>query len=158
MTQQAKPKANQQLEEKLKAVKAKDMMTKTVVTTTPQAHLADLADEIIKHRISGMPVVDSKGKLCGVVTMTDLLVVMGMVLEGSAVEDDGMTPTVNPKVNIAMSSDVVTIRPETTLDEIVKIMRNKGIHTIPIMDGDKLAGVVGKHDVLKKFYEVIRKS
>lgn len=35
-------------------------------------------------------------------------------------------------------------------------MRSKGIHTMPVMEGERLVGIIGRHDILKKFYEVVR--
>ena len=143
-----------QLEERLQAVKAKDIMTKTVSTTKPTVALGDLAEEMIRARISGMPVMGKDNHVIGVVTTTDLLIVMGMIIEGK-VEEQGDTQ-VNPSVDFAMSSDtVVTIDPDTTLADIVRLMRTKSIHTIPVMQNGELAGVIGKHDVLRCFYAIV---
>jgi len=144
------------LEEKLKAVKASDIMSTDVKTCKLNIFLADLAEEMIKARISGMPVLGRNGNISGVVTTTDLLIVMGMILEGKVESDDGGT-SINPTVDFAMSSeDIISVTRETTLDEIVRLMRGKSIHTIPVMEEGQLLGVVGKHDVLRKFYAVVK--
>ena len=154
MESQVKEKISE-LETKLKSVHAKSIMTKNVITTTPFAHLSDLANQLIKARVSGLPVVDKKGKVVGIVTTTDLFIVMGMVLEGTPVGIANME-TIDPTVDFAMSTDVISIHKDTTLEEMVKLMRDKNIHTIPVMEGEKLIGVIGRRDVLKKFYEVVK--
>ncbi len=53
------------------------------------------------------------------------------------------------KASEAMTSDPVTVGPETGMDEIASIMVNKSIYTIPVLEGGKLVGVVGKEDILR---------
>jgi CBS domain-containing protein len=43
----------------------------------------------------------------------------------------------------------VTVGPETGIDEIASIMVNRGIHTIPVVEGNKLVGIIGKLDILR---------
>lgn len=144
----------EELKTRLNTVRVSDMMTRSVVTTTPQVHLADLADQMIKDRISGLPVIGKEGKMIGVVTTTDLLIVMGMMLERTAMEQKASS--VNPTVDFAMSTDIISVTEDTTLDEVVRLMRTKSVHTIPVVRGDQIVGVVGRHDVLKKFYEAVK--
>jgi CBS-domain-containing membrane protein len=42
-----------------------------------------------------------------------------------------------------------TVAQDTPLDEIATIMAEKNVHTLPVMDGDKLVGVIGKTDIIK---------
>ena len=143
-----------ELEGKLKAIHAKNIMTRTVITTTPTTPLADTAIQMIKHRISGMPVIGKKGNIVGIVTTTDLFIVLAMIMEGNT-DKFGVSPT-SPPVDVAMSTDVFVVNENAGLDEIVKLMRNESIHTIPVMNGDKLVGVIGRHDVLRRSYEVAK--
>lgn len=142
------------LEVILKTVHAKDLMTASVITEKSESDLSEAANRMITNRIGGVPVTGKNGKMVGIITTTDLLIVMGMILDGS-IEENG-TATLKPTVSFAMTSDIVSVTKDTTLNEIVKIMRDKGIHTIPVMEGDKLVGVVGRHDVLRKFYEIVK--
>ena len=66
--------------QRLKLIKAEDIMTKKVITTTPDTHLADIAEMLIKYRISGLPVIDGQGKLIGIVTASDLFILMDMII------------------------------------------------------------------------------
>ena len=53
------------------------------------------------------------------------------------------------KVEQAMTPDPVTIGPETDIEDVARLMVDKKYHTLPVMDGDKIVGIVGKEDVLK---------
>ena len=153
MNAQAQGKIDE-LKTRLKSIQAKDIMSRNVMTTTQVTPLATLADQMIHARINGLPVLDKSGKVVGIVTTTDLLIVMGMVLEGTSIGQNSVA-TINPMVDIAMTSEVKDITEETTLEDIVHLMRTDNIHTFPVMREGKLVGVVGKHDVLKKFYESV---
>ena len=154
MPHQSKIQNKVELEVKLKLVRAKDIMTRNVITTTLPAPLSEVAMQMIKHRINGMPVVGKKGNLVGIVTTTDLFIVLAMILEGTT-EKFGASPT-DPIVDVAMTTEVMSVKEETALDEILKLIRSESIHTIPVLHGEKLIGVIGRHDVLKKFYEIAK--
>ena len=55
-----------------------DVMTKDVMTCTTSARLADVADLMVEHKIDALPVTDGEGRLVGIVTSTDLLLLMGI--------------------------------------------------------------------------------
>jgi len=154
MVDQVKDKIGE-LEAKLKLISAQDIMSTEVITTNLTTTLAELSDQMIKARVSGMPVLDKNNKVMGIVTQTDLLIVMSMVLEGTA-RGAGNISTINPTVDFAMSNEVVSVEGDTTLDDIVKLMRDKSIHTLPVMKGDQLIGIIGKHDAMKRFYEAVK--
>ncbi len=154
MASPVKLQKNMDLETKLKTVRVKDIMTKSVMTVTPLTPLSEDAMLMIKHRINGMPVVGKNGNLIGVVTTTDLFIVLTMIMEGNT-DKFGDTPT-DPIVSLAMSGEVFGVKEETTLDEALKLIRSESIHTIPVLSGDKLVGIIGRHDVLKKFYEIAK--
>jgi len=154
MPRRAKPRMKN-LTEKLKSIKAKDIMTKDVITTKESASLADIAKLMIKMRISGLPVVGKKGRMVGLITATDLFLVMDMIKSGDIVGDD-MMPLSNPTVKFALSTGVVKIRKNTTLDEIISIMKYQNVHTLPVFEKTKLVGVIGRRDVFKNFYSVVK--
>jgi CBS domain-containing protein len=52
-------------------------------------------------------------------------------------------------VKQAMTPNPVTVGPETDIEEVAKLMVDKKYHTLPVMEGDKVVGIVGKEDVLK---------
>ena len=143
------------LEEKLQSVKARDLMTTSVATISEDTHLADLAHIMTEKRISAMPVVDTMNKVTGIITTTDLFTVMGMIRSGNVTEY-GKTAVFNPTVKWAMSHDVLTVEEEATLDNIISLMLDHGIHTIPVFNKDTMVGIIGRHDVFKAFYSIVK--
>ncbi len=143
--------------EKLKKVKVKDIMTRSVITTRQSETLSDIADLLIKTKISGMPVIDQDHGVVGIITATDLFNVMGKINKGGFAAVNPQTRT-NPLVQDVMTRDVVTITEGDTLFDVVNIMCDKGIHTLPVLREKKLIGVVGRRDVMMYFYAAVRDS
>lgn len=143
------------LAERLKSIKAKDIMAKDVLTTKETATLAEVAGLMTKARISGLPVIGKSGKIVGIITATDLFIVMDMIKFGDVVEN-GMMSVSNPTVKMVMSTDVIKIRKDTTLEEIITIMRYRNRYTLPVFQANKMVGIIGRHDVFKNFYAVVK--
>ena len=139
------------LTKRLRAIRAKDIMTEYVITTTENTTLAEVAALMIKTRVSGFPVVGKKGKIVGVITSTDLFIVMDMIKLGDVVQN-GVSGIRKPTVKFAMSTDVVRIKKSTTLDKIIALMKYRNLHTLPVMEGNQMVGVIGRRDVFKNFY------
>ncbi len=144
-----------ELTRRLKSITAEDIMTRGVITTTKDVTLAKVAKEMIKARISGLPIVDKKKKIIGVITDTDLFIVMDMIKSGDIVENKKQAIS-NPTVKFAMSTYFSKIKKNTTLDEIIAIMKYKDVHTLPVVEKGKLVGVIGRRDVFKDFYAAVR--
>lgn len=141
---------------KLKSIKAKDIMTKKVITTTEDTALADIAEIMVNTRISGLPVVTKKDKkIVGILTATDLFIIMDMIKSGDVVGDDMMAVS-NPTVKFAMSTNVITITKTTTFEKIIAIMKYKNVCTLPVVENKRLIGVIGRRDVFKNFYAIVK--
>jgi len=143
------------LVKKLRLIKAKDIMTKDVITTTENTSLADVAELMTKMRISGMPVVGKKGKVVGLITMKDLFIVMDMIKFGDVVEE-GLKAIANPTVKFAMSTEIIKAKENMTLDEVINLVRSRNVHTLPVFKGDKMVGIIGRRDIFKNFYAVVK--
>jgi len=135
------------LQERLKLIKAEDFMTTNILTVKENLSLAEVSDLMIKKRVSGLPVVSENDELVGIITATDLFTLIDVIRSGSAKED-----ALNPKVSFAMSTEIMSIERNTTLDDIVTLMKRKNIHTIPVCEHGKMVGIVGRRDVFKNFY------
>jgi CBS domain-containing protein len=143
----------QKLTKRLKEIKAKDIMTKDVITVTKDETLADIAELMISKRISGFPVLEND-KIIGIITADDLFLVMDMIKTGEIPENN--CESCSPKANFAMSTEAITVSPETNLDEIIALMKYRNIHTLPITSQNKLVGVIGRRDVFKCFYFAVK--
>lgn len=143
--------------------KAQDIMTKDVVTVTPATTVTELALLLASHKIGGAPVLDSSGNLLGVVTESDLIdqkkkihiptvvTILDSVfyLENPDKMEKEMKKIAGSTVGDIYSKDPLTVTEDTLLDEIATLMAEKNVHTLPVMQGDTLVGVIGKKDVIK---------
>jgi CBS domain-containing protein len=143
-------------------IKAKDIMTKSPLTVTPDMEIVNAAKTLLENRINGVPVIE-KGRLVGILCQSDLISQQKRFPMPSVFTIlDGFIPLQSNKdiektikkisatvVRDAMTPDPVVISPETDIEEIAGLMIDKNFHTIPVVDGDKLVGVIGKEDVLK---------
>ncbi len=138
-------------------------MTKNVITATPATSVTELAQLLASHNIGGVPVLDSSDTLLGVVTESDLIdqkkkihiptvvTILDSVfyLENPDKMEKEMKKIAGSTVGDIYSKDPVTVEEDTFIDEIATLMAEKNVHTLPVMRGDTLVGVIGKKDIIK---------
>ncbi len=142
------------IDKKLKKIKAADIMTRKVVTIKRKETIHAAAELMLKNRISGLPVVSSSGKILGIITETDLFMVMDMVKSGDILLDK-KAKTAVPNVSFAMSCEFRTVSKKASLEEIIVLMKYKNQQTVPVVEKGRMVGIIGKHDVFKNFYSTV---
>ena len=144
-------------------LKAKDIMTRKIVTVDPKTGIAEAAKLLLENHFNGLPVVDEEGRLKGIICQDDLIVQQRKLPLPSFFRIlDGVIPLTSLKhldkevqkmaattVGQAMNPDPITINPETALEEIATLMVTKNIHTLPVTEEGRLVGIVGKEDILR---------
>ncbi len=142
---------------------ARDIMTTEVVTVTRETSVRDLARLLAEKRISGTPVVDEAGRVIGVVTESDLIdqnkrvhiptvisILDGFLfLEKPDRLEKELKKIAGSQVGDIYSDEVISVTPETPLDEIATLMAEKQVHTLPVIEADRLVGVIGKSDIIR---------
>ena len=142
---------------------AKDIMTRDVVTVTPDTSIEELSSLLVANEISGVPVVDARGAVVGIVTENDLIsrnkrlhipTVVSFLdaviyLESSKKFAEDVKRLTATKVGDICTRKVVTITEDTTLTDIATIMSEKKAHLLPVVSSGKVVGIVGKRDVVK---------
>ena len=137
-------------------------MTRKVITVSPETGITKAAKLLLDNCINGMPVVDSEDRLVGIICQSDLIVQQKKLpLPSVFTILDGIIPLGLPKnleneiekmvastVAQAMSLHPITLSPESSIEEVAKMMTDKKLHTLPVVDQGKLVGIVGKEDVL----------
>ncbi|OFV95874.1 MAG: histidine kinase [Acidobacteria bacterium RIFCSPLOWO2_12_FULL_54_10] len=121
---------------------AEDMMNSPVIATTNRASVRDIATQLVVNGISGMPVTNREGEVLGVVTEADIL---DALMDGKKLE----TLTAQE----IMSSEPITIDVKASLDEVMKLLQEKGILRVPVTDHGKLVGVISRVDIIRSVLE-----
>ncbi len=145
---------------------AKDIMTKKVITISKDATLAELAKLLIKNKISGVPIVDKKEELVGIVTEADIIVKESNLpfplsfsfafLESYESYTKSTKEYLETRVEEVMSTNVKTAREDMPISKVVNIMINNNINRLPILNNDgKLTGIITRADIIKS---IIKKS
>jgi CBS domain-containing protein len=140
-------------------MKAKDIMTTTVMTVTRDSTVAHAIRLMLQKKISGLPVVNTAGRLVGMVTEGDLLRRAETGTErrrprwlefllGPGRLAEEYTHTHGRKVEEVMTPSPVTASEDTSLDEIVRLMEKRQIKRIPIVRGEQLVGIVSRANLL----------
>lgn len=126
---------------------ARDIMVTHLVTLTPDMDVFDAIDCLLKHKISGAPVVDEDGNFVGVFSehcSISLLV---------AAAYDG-TPT--NRIDPFVERDVATVSPDTDLLTIAERFLNTHQRRLPVLDEGFLVGQISRRDVLKAAHALLR--
>jgi CBS domain-containing protein len=117
-------------------LKVKDIMTKSVAYISPSASVTEVAQLMQKHNVGSIPVMDATG-VVGIVTDRDIVV--RNVAHGQSAQ--------NSTVQDVMTTQVTTVTPDTDVGEISSIMSGKQIRRIPVVENNKLVGIVALGDV-----------
>lgn len=141
-------------------MQAKDVMTSEVVSVRPETHVAEIARLLTQKKISGVPVLDGKQGLVGMVTETDLTSRpeceteylrhswLGRLLispEQSAAE---YTKTHGLHAAEVMTSPAIAVAADTPLDQIAKLLDEHHIRRVPVVRDGKVVGIVSRADLL----------
>jgi CBS domain-containing membrane protein len=129
-------------------LRVKDVMSREVQVVKRNDLLA-MADTLMKQqRIRHLPVLDEDGLVCAVVSQRDLF--RGALLRAlgyGARAEEAMLRQV--PVKEAMSSEIHTIGPEAALTDAARIMTERQVGCLPVVDGEKLVGIVTESDFVK---------
>ena len=135
--------------EKLKNIKASDLMSSFGITVYEHDLLSQAAHLMMRFKISGMPVLSKDNQIVGIITSTDLMRLMGECVR----DKDGSLKAA--KIGEQMSRSVHTIQEDTPLNKIIQLMTEKNIHTIPVVENHVIVGIIGRRDVLNAFYSLL---
>ena len=144
-------------------IKAEDIMTRDMIVVQADWEIGKAVDILLSNHINGVPVVDKNGDLKGILCQSDLIFQQKQVsLPPILTFLDSIIPLSSSKrlekefqkiaattVEQAMIHNPVTVEPKTSINKIAALMVEKHFHTIPVVDQNKLVGIIGKEDVLK---------
>ena len=125
-------------------LRVENFMTKDVVVAHPEMEAYDAILLLLKHKISGMPVVDDKGEVVGIISERDCL----KTLVNAQYHE---LPTAF--VKDLMSTDPRTITPHTEIMEVAEVFLESGFRRLPVLDEGRMVGLVSRRDVLRVIKE-----
>jgi CBS domain-containing protein len=147
----------------------RDVMSRPVITVRPEASLEAAASLMSTHGVSGLPVVDRRPRLVGVLSQKDVVRVLheraGLSLPGgifdlildstkarrSDLPRECRTILENTRVRRAMSSRPITVNANVSLDDAIRLLIEHKINRLPVLENGTLVGIVSRHDLLSGF-------
>jgi CBS domain-containing protein len=147
-------------------MKAADVMTRQVVTVTPDATVEEAARSMLHHRISGLPVTDTDGAVLGILTEGDLLRRAETGTEKQRTR--WIALIVGPgrlaqeyvhaharKVREIMTERVFSVTPDTPLSDIVTLMEAKHVKRLPVIEQGRLVGILSRANLMAALVELL---
>ena len=118
------------------------VMSRPVLATTERASVRDIANQLVRAGISGMPVADTEGNIVGIITEYDIV---NAILENKKLE--------SLKASEIMQTETITLEVEADIKEALKIFTEKHIVRVPVTEKGKLVGILSRIDALKGILE-----
>lgn len=128
-------------------VTVSDYMSTKLITFRPEQHMDEVIDALLKHKISGGPVVNDENELVGVISEGDC---MKEVVRGKY----NNMPSLNGVVAEHMTSNVVSIPPETNIFDAAKMFLDKRIRRFPVVNRGKLVGQISQKDIMRAVHNM----
>jgi CBS domain-containing protein len=143
-------------------VTAKDLMTKNVITVKRETPVKELVKMMSENDIEAIPVLNDKEELIGIITDGDLVMraskfhmpLFYQILDGAIffenpnIMDSELKKMLGINAGEIMSKRVVSVTEDTPLEEIATIMVSRKIKRLPVVQGKKLVGIIGRKDIL----------
>jgi CBS domain-containing protein len=148
-------------------MRAHQIMTRTVITVTPDTKIGDAANIMLEKHVSGLPVVDTSGKLVGIISEGDFIrrseigtqrkrgrFLRFILGPGKAATDFVLEH--GRKVSEIMTPEPLTITEDTSLEQIVALMEKNNVKRLPVVSGEKVTGIVSRANLLQAVASLAR--
>jgi CBS domain-containing protein len=150
-------------------MRAHQIMTRPVITVTPETTIVEAANTMLQKHVSGLPVIDAAGKLVGIVSEGDFIRRSeigtqrkhGRFLKFILGPGQAATDFIHEhgrKVAEIMTPHLltITITEDTAVDEIVELMEKNNVKRLPVMRGDRIVGIVSRANLLQAVASLAR--
>ena len=148
---------------------AADIMTQPVVTVTPATKIAEAARLMLQHRISGLPVVDERNRIVGIVTEGDLLRrselgtnrqrtrwVELLIGPGRLAHDYVEAHARN--VGEVMSPEVAYVSAADALRDVVRLMEKRHVKRVPVLENGRLVGIISRANLVRALVHAMTRT
>jgi CBS domain-containing protein len=124
-----------------------EVMTTDVVRVPESTTLMAAAALLAAHRITGVPVLAASGALVGVISEADLL--RELVRPNSPADESNLRRVGQTTVSAVMRRHPITVAPDTDVDTATDLMTCTAIKSLPVVQGDRVVGVISRSDILR---------
>lgn len=128
-------------------------MTRNPVTATPDMSISEASTLMKQEKVHRLPVLDKDKKLVGLITEKDILYASPSPASSLSIHEMAYLLS-KLTVKKLMSKNVVTINKDTTVEEAARMMVDQDLSCLPVLEGDKLIGIVSKSDMFKILLEL----
>jgi CBS domain-containing protein len=130
------------------AIRVREILTEDVVSVTPATSLRSVAELLVRHRISGVPVVDDRGRVVGVVSEADIV----SKETGPHGGRESLAKLAARTAAEAMTAPAITVDSECRVADAARLMSGRGVNRLPVVDkAGTLAGIVTRADLVRAF-------
>ncbi len=121
----------------------RDIMEANVVTVKRDTPVLDAVRTLVQHSFTGMPVVDKKNQVIGIITEKDVL-----ALALSIHDKTYDSSTTSAKVEDFMTTDVITVDVSESLKQLCTNLMKNRFRRVPIVEKEKIVGIVSRKDII----------
>lgn len=133
---------------KISGVQVSQLMSKNVVTALPKTTIFEAEKTMVTEGFRRLPII-SNGKVVGIVTVMDIIRFFGSGKVFTYLQSGNLTQVLNtPAIEIA-AKEIFTIEPSADVGQAAKIMRDKNIGALPVVEDEKLVGIITERDLFK---------
>ena len=139
-------------------------MTREVIGVGPDTPVHDVARLLLDHDISGVPVLAPTGRLVGIITEADLIVRTAnvhfpsylqildsyLILGDRKKYDEEVRRVLGSTAEEIMTRDVISVRPDTDLGEVARLMFEKRVNPVPVVEGKRVVGIISRSDIVRE--------
>ena len=144
-------------------MRASEIMTQPIIAVEPETPVHDVARLLLDHGITGVPVVTAEGRLVGIINEADLIVRAANVQFPSYLQildtfliwgdrrryDEEIRRVLGSTAGQIMTPDVIAVRPDTDVGEVARLMFEKKINPVPVLDGGRVIGIISRSDIIR---------
>jgi CBS domain-containing protein len=135
-------------------LQVREIMNERVVTIQADQSLVEALRILLTHGITSAPVVDASGHLVGMVGLKDGLRAphpsqANVMIHRHTTLEERARALDTTRVGMVMARPVITVTPETPVEEAAAVMSNRGRHPLPVVEGGRIVGVISRSDIIR---------
>jgi CBS domain-containing protein len=146
-----------------------EFMTRRVITIAPDSSIIEAAKLMLEHKVSGLPVIDAAHHVVGIVSEHDLLRRresdkgkqqshwLQLMIEGAGLTDESARFH-EQSVNEVMTANPITVAPTSSLGEACRLIEERGMKRLPVVQNGKLVGIIARADLVRAFAQAVARA